>query len=157
MPQALGHHLAQAGRLRELRQLLMSPSWLEQKLQAYGRVAVVADFRRYSLLLSVHGHHGWAAFRSAHRTGSGLWQGPACTWRVQQPRGIHMCRYLMLKPDEEVKLILDAFQMSVSACAALPGTRLLRAQMQGRLMQVDADAAKVSLRSSSRLCSDSRC
>lgn len=50
----------------------------------------------------------------------------------------------MAKPDEEVKLILDAFQMSVSACAALPGTRLLRAQMQGRLMQVDAESAKVS-------------
>ena len=49
----------------------------------------------------------------------------------------------MAKPDEEVKLILDAFQMSVSACAALPGTRLLRAQMQGRLMQVDSDAVKV--------------
>ena len=44
--QALGHHLANGARLRDLRQLLMAPSWLEQKLQAYGRVAVVADFRR---------------------------------------------------------------------------------------------------------------
>ena len=49
----------------------------------------------------------------------------------------------MIKRDEDVKLILDAFQMSVSACAALPGTRLLRVQMQGRLMQVDSDAVKV--------------
>ena len=46
--QALGHHLTNANRLRELRQLLMAPSWLESKLAAYGRVAVVADFRRHA-------------------------------------------------------------------------------------------------------------
>ena len=42
----------------------------------------------------------------------------------------------MAKPDEEVKLILDAFQMSVSGCVAAPGSGVLRAQMQGRLMAV---------------------
>ena len=44
--QAIGHHLSFAGRLQQLKALLMSPDWLEQKLHAYGRVAVVADFRR---------------------------------------------------------------------------------------------------------------
>ena len=46
--QAIGHHLSFAGRLPQLKPLLMSPEWLEQKLHAYGRVAVVADFRRCS-------------------------------------------------------------------------------------------------------------
>ena len=49
----------------------------------------------------------------------------------------------MAKPDEEVKLILDAFQMSVSGCVAAPGTGVLRAQMQGRLMAVNPTAFQV--------------
>ena len=45
-------------------------------------------------------------------------------------------RYLMVSGDEEVKLLLEAFQMSVSACLSHPQTPLLRAQMMGRLMAV---------------------
>ena len=42
----------------------------------------------------------------------------------------------MVSGDEEVKLLLEAFQMSVSACLSHPQTPLLRAQMMGRLMVV---------------------
>jgi hypothetical protein len=42
----------------------------------------------------------------------------------------------MVSGDEEVKLLLEAFQMSVSACLSHPQTPLLRAQMIGRLMAV---------------------
>jgi hypothetical protein len=42
----------------------------------------------------------------------------------------------MVSGDEEVKLLLEAFQMSVSACLSHPQTPLLRAQMMGRLMAV---------------------
>ena len=49
----------------------------------------------------------------------------------------------MAKPDEEVKLILDAFQMSVSGCVAAPGSAVLRAQMHGRLMAVNPTAFQV--------------
>ena len=45
-------------------------------------------------------------------------------------------RYLMVCGDEEVKLLLEAFQMSVSACLSHPTTPILRAQMLGRLMSV---------------------
>ena len=45
-------------------------------------------------------------------------------------------RYLMVVGDEEVKLLLEAFQMSVSACLAQPACRVLRAQMAGRLLSV---------------------
>ena len=42
----------------------------------------------------------------------------------------------MVVGDEEVKLLLEAFQMSVSACLAQPGAAVLRAQMAGRLLSV---------------------
>lgn len=42
----------------------------------------------------------------------------------------------MVSGDEEVKLLLEAFQMSVSACLSQPSTPVLRAQMLGRLMSV---------------------
>lgn len=45
-------------------------------------------------------------------------------------------RYLMVSGDEEVKLLLEAFQMSVSACLSQPSIPVLRAQMLGRLMSV---------------------
>ncbi|CAL8467022.1 g6558 [Coccomyxa elongata] len=45
-------------------------------------------------------------------------------------------RFLMVSGDEEVKLLLEAFQMSVSACLSQPSTPVLRAQMLGRLMSV---------------------
>ncbi len=44
--QNLGHHLACANRLSDLRSLLAQPAWLQQKLLSYGTAAVVADFRR---------------------------------------------------------------------------------------------------------------
>jgi hypothetical protein len=50
-------------------------------------------------------------------------------------------RYLMVVGDEEVKLLLEAFQMSVSACLAQPGCRVLRAQMAGRLLSVPQSAS----------------
>lgn len=43
--------------------------------------------------------------------------------------------------DEEVKLLLEAFQMSVSACLAHPAVPLLRAQMLGRLMAATSTAS----------------
>ncbi len=51
----------------------------------------------------------------------------------------------MVSGDEEVKLLLEAFQMSVSACLSHPQTPVLRAQMLGRLMAVNLSASvKVS-------------
>ena len=44
--QTLGHHLAWAHRLDELKDLLSNPDWLEAKLHGYGTMNVVADFRR---------------------------------------------------------------------------------------------------------------
>ena len=44
--QTLGHHLACAKRLDELKDLLSNPDWLEAKLHGYGTINVVADFRR---------------------------------------------------------------------------------------------------------------
>ena len=49
---------------------------------------------------------------------------------------LRACRYLMVSGDEEVKLLLEAFQMSVSSCLSHPQTPVLRAQMLGRLMAV---------------------
>ena len=40
------HHLVHTHSMRELRQLLMRPAWLECKLHSYGMASVVADFRR---------------------------------------------------------------------------------------------------------------
>lgn len=42
----------------------------------------------------------------------------------------------MVSGDEEVKLLLEAFQMSVSACLSHPQMPVLRAQMLGRLMAI---------------------
>ena len=50
-------------------------------------------------------------------------------------------RHLMVAADEEVKLLLEAFQMSVSACLAHPAVPLLRAQMLGRLMAATSIAS----------------
>ena len=55
----------------------------------------------------------------------------------------------MVSGDEEVKLLLEAFQMSVSACLSHPQTPVVRAQMLGRLMAVNLSASvKVSARAS---------
>lgn len=43
---ALSHHLVGAGRLRQLRECVSSPAWLEAKLHLYGVAPVVDDFRR---------------------------------------------------------------------------------------------------------------
>lgn len=43
---AIGHHLVGAKQLTDLRQLLMDPAWLEQKLHAFGVASIVADYRR---------------------------------------------------------------------------------------------------------------
>ena len=42
----------------------------------------------------------------------------------------------MVQADDDVKLMLDAYQMSVSACLQHPDVPLLRCQMAGRLMAV---------------------
>lgn len=44
---SIAHHLLGAGRLQELRELLVNPAWLEVKLHCYGVAALVEDFRRY--------------------------------------------------------------------------------------------------------------
>ena len=48
---------------------------------------------------------------------------------------------MQVEVDEEVKLLLEAFQMSVSACLAHPAVPLLRAQMLGRLMAATSAAS----------------
>ena len=47
--QNVGHHLVGAGRLDQLRGLLLDPGWLVVKLGAAGVAGVVADFRRWVL------------------------------------------------------------------------------------------------------------
>lgn len=52
-----------------------------------------------------------------------------------------MCRrYLMVAPDDGVKLLLEAFQMSVSGCLTHPTVPMLHAQLAGRLMLVRKSA-----------------
>ncbi|KAK9851118.1 hypothetical protein WJX84_002866 [Apatococcus fuscideae] len=84
----LGEHMIGARRLQELRSLLCSSSWLQAKMTAYGAASVVADFRRYLLVLE----------------------------------------------DDNIKLLLQAFQLSTSTCAAHPDAALLPVQMTGRLL-----------------------
>ena len=50
----------------------------------------------------------------------------------------HVClrRFLMVRTDEEVKLLLEALQMSVSSCMQMPDVAMLRSQMLARLMTV---------------------
>ena len=43
-------------------------------------------------------------------------------------------RYLMAQGDEEIKLLLESFQMSVAACLAHPQVSMLHCQMSGRLI-----------------------
>eukprot|EP00208_Stichococcus_sp_RCC1054_P006330 CAMPEP_0206141976 /NCGR_PEP_ID=MMETSP1473-20131121/14954_1 /ASSEMBLY_ACC=CAM_ASM_001109 /TAXON_ID=1461547 /ORGANISM="Stichococcus sp, Strain RCC1054" /LENGTH=483 /DNA_ID=CAMNT_0053536755 /DNA_START=219 /DNA_END=1666 /DNA_ORIENTATION=+ len=45
--QAVGHHCVAAGEIGLLEQLLQQPTWLHEKLRAYGVAALVLDFRRY--------------------------------------------------------------------------------------------------------------
>lgn len=45
-------------------------------------------------------------------------------------------RYLMARADEEVKMLLEAFQMSVPNCLSHPTMPLLHSQMAGRLIGV---------------------
>jgi hypothetical protein len=49
---------------------------------------------------------------------------------------VSVARYLMSQADEEVKMLLEAFQMSVPACLTHPQFPILRAQMAGRLIAV---------------------
>jgi len=42
----------------------------------------------------------------------------------------------MVESDEGIKLLLEAFQMSVSACQAHPTVAMLHQQLQGRLQLV---------------------
>lgn len=50
----------------------------------------------------------------------------------------------MVEPEDSIKLLLEAFQMSVSACTALPAVAMLHEQLLGRLMLVRRDT-KVSV------------
>lgn len=45
----------------------------------------------------------------------------------------------MVEPEDSVKLLLEAFQMSVSACVAHPQAAMLHQQLLGRLMLVRKD------------------
>ena len=45
----------------------------------------------------------------------------------------------MAEPEDNIKLLLEAFQMSVSACTALPTVALLHEQLVGRLMLARKD------------------
>ena len=46
----------------------------------------------------------------------------------------------MIEPAESIKLLLEAFQMSVSACLAHPTVAMLHQQLTGRLMIVREEA-----------------
>ncbi|MCJ1428182.1 hypothetical protein MMC29_006090 [Sticta canariensis] len=158
--QALGHHLTWARRLDDLKGLLSNPDWLELKLHGYGTINVVADFRRCCPdphdLSAAHGAPSLSAW--------GCMQAQACALQAmrkasdvehEQPtRGVlsdsrtgwgprHLHVYLMARADDEVKLMLDAYQMSVSACLQHPQVSLLRSQMAGRLQAVRPSAFQV--------------
>lgn len=45
-----------------------------------------------------------------------------------------MCRYLLVLEDEDIKLLLQALQLSTSPCAAHPDAALLPVQMPARLL-----------------------
>ncbi len=55
-------------------------------------------------------------------------------------------RYLMAEPEDNIKLLLEAFQMSVSACTALPTVALLHEQLVGRLMLARKDTQVLHLK-----------
>lgn len=46
----------------------------------------------------------------------------------------------MVDPQDSIKLLLEAFQMSVSACVAYPHVAMLHEQLLGRLMLVRENA-----------------
>lgn len=48
-----------------------------------------------------------------------------------------MCRYLVHENNDQVKLLLEALQMSVSSCMQHPELATLRPQMIGRLMSAN--------------------
>lgn len=49
----------------------------------------------------------------------------------------------MVEPNDSIKLLLEAFQMSVSACLAHPTVPMLHAQLSGRLQLTRSMSAKV--------------
>lgn len=54
-------------------------------------------------------------------------------------------RYLMINSDDEVKLLLEAFQLSVGACLQYPDISMLQGQMVGRLTVLSQTHLKVSI------------
>ncbi|KAG2423398.1 hypothetical protein HXX76_015363 [Chlamydomonas incerta] len=103
--QALSHHLLGAGRLAQLRALLMSPRWLETKLYSYGAGATVQDFRRYLVHVAMDVEAGDAEVAASAAT-------------------------------RQIKLLLQAFQLSLGAVRQRPRARMLRTQMLARLVGV---------------------
>ncbi|KAG2433079.1 hypothetical protein HYH02_012783 [Chlamydomonas schloesseri] len=110
--QALSHHLVGSGRLEALRRLLMNPGWLEAKLHAYGVGAVVRDFRRY--------------LQEAEAEPAAVAPGSASPGTAASSAA------------GEVKLLLQAFQLSLGAAMEHPTARMMREQMLARLMAVTA-------------------
>ena len=53
---------------------------------------------------------------------------------ISQSACLLPCRYLMCVNDDQVKLLLETVQMSVSSCMQHPELPTLRPQMVGRLM-----------------------
>ncbi|KAG2434515.1 hypothetical protein HYH02_012182 [Chlamydomonas schloesseri] len=104
--QALSHHLLGAGRLAHLRALLMSPRWLEAKLYSYGAGATVQDFRRYLVHVAV----------DVEATGD--------------------AELAATSASRQIKLLLQAFQLSLGAVRQRPRARMLRTQMLARLVGV---------------------
>ena len=155
--QNAGHHLVHAQQLPALRELLMRPAWLECKLVSYGVASVVADFRwilrhqcLYLLITTLLELVIWHYRRicigcvlviplnarvvfNFDRQDQFL---PFCTDALIDCRDR---RYLMVQPEDSIKLLLEAFQMSVSACVAHPTVAMLQEQLLGRLMLVRKD------------------
>ena len=141
----------------QLRELLLDPDWLRRKLVAAGTTAVVADFRRWVAGVGRRAG-GWASCLAssamlpvylAHSLLS-VWlilcQAFSCPQTLlcaPQRANLELllccaapscCRYLLVDNCSDVKLVLEAFQLSAAQAVAYPrAPGLLRCLMAGRL------------------------
>lgn len=86
--------------------------------------------------VSALGRHGTTAVLTAHQleANSNIITTPISQCPYLQLACCLPCRYLMCVNDDQVKLLLETVQMSVSSCMQHPELPTLRPQMVGRLM-----------------------
>ncbi|GFH24130.1 WD_REPEATS_REGION domain-containing protein, partial [Haematococcus lacustris] len=156
--QAVAHHLVHANRLELLHGLLCEPLWLEAKLHAYGIAPVVADFRKYlsrredadiklllqalQLSLGCCMDQPTAKMLREQMLGRLLLHGLLCEplWLEAKlhaygiaPVVADFRKYLSRREDADIKLLLQALQLSLGCCMDQPTAKMLREQMLGRL------------------------